>query len=94
MKTIVITQHQALIDFLKEINLISEDFEVISHASPEEIRGNHVIGILPLHLAVEAEKVTTVPLNIPKELRGQELSLDQIREFAGNPRTFIVKEEV
>lgn len=33
---------------------------------------------------------TEIPLNVPTELRGQELTLDQIRQFASEPVSYKV----
>lgn len=90
MKNIVITRHQALIAYLQEIGMVEEGVRVITHATEADVRGKHVIGVLPLRLAALAASVTEVPLDIPAELRGQELSLDQIRQYAGEPATYVV----
>ncbi len=90
MEKIVVTRHAALVEFLREIGLISEDTPIISHARVEDVRGKHVIGVLPLALAVEARTVTEVPLHIPQELRGKELSLDEVRMYAGAPVRYTV----
>lgn len=87
---IVITRHPALISYLEEIGLISEGTPVYAHATPELVKDKQVIGILPLYLAVLTETITEIPLNIPQELRGQELSLEQIRQYADAPRTYAV----
>lgn len=88
--TIVVTRHPALVQFLLEQGLIHAGVPVISHASPEQVRGRHVIGVLPLSLASLAESVTEVPLSLPPELRGVELTLEQVREYAGRPVTYKV----
>ena len=61
MNTIVITRHPALVEYLAEINLIPAGTPVISHATPADVQGRHVIGVLPLSLAALAESVTEVP---------------------------------
>jgi putative CRISPR-associated protein (TIGR02620 family) len=88
---VVVTRHQALVAYLQEIGLISGGAAVLLHATPEDIRGKRVIGVLPLRLAAEAETVTEVPLDLPAELRGQELTLEQIRQYAGQPQTYKVQ---
>lgn len=85
---VVVTRHPALVDYLAELGIVAE--EVITHATAEDVAGKHVIGVLPLHLAALTVTVTTVPLNIPPELRGEELTLEQVREFAGTPATYYV----
>ena len=91
MKKLVVTRHSALVELLLERGLIKEgDFTLISHATPEDVAGKDVIGVLPMALAALANTITEVPLVVPQELRGQELSIDQVREFAGAPVTYKV----
>jgi putative CRISPR-associated protein (TIGR02620 family) len=83
MKTLVVTRHQGMVDFLREEGHITEgNFEVVAHVSPEEVEGREVIGVLPLHLASLCRRVGMVPLNLPPELRGVELTSEQVREHA------------
>ena len=88
---IVVTRHESLIEYLKEIKVIQDgDFQLISHATLEDVEGKDIIGVLPISLASHANTITEIPLNVPMELRGQELTLDQVREFAGAPVTYKV----
>lgn len=89
--TVVVTRHPALVEHLRREGIISADAEVITHATPEQVTGRHVIGVLPLRLAALAASVTEVPLNVPAELRGQELTLEQVRRYAGAPITYTVR---
>lgn len=91
MNTIVVTRHNALIEYLKKNNVVQGDVRVIEQATPDDVRGNHVIGVLPLHLAALAGKVTVVDLNVPAELRGVELSLEQIEKYARGISSYIVR---
>ena len=90
MKDTVITRHPALVAYLQEIGMVDDGVRVITHATPDDVRDKDVIGVLPLRLAALASSVTEVPLDIPAELRGQELTLDQIRQYAGEPATYVV----
>lgn len=90
--TIIITRHAALVQYIVEIGLVSAG-RVIPHATPDDVRGRHVIGVLPLRLAALAASVTEVPLDLPPELRGQELTLEQVRQFAGAPVTYRVERQ-
>jgi putative CRISPR-associated protein (TIGR02620 family) len=89
--TVVVTRHPALIRFLVEQGIVNEKTPVISHAKADDIEGKHVIGVLPMHMAALALTITEVPLNIPAELRGKELDLEQVRAFAGEPVTYSVR---
>lgn len=88
--TVVVTRHAALITYLIEIGLISADTKVITHATPEDVRGKDVIGVLPLSLACHARTVTEIPMQIPFDLRGKELDINQVRQFAGNPVKYYI----
>ena len=56
------------------------------------LEGKDVIGILPLNLAAVCTSVTTIPMNLPAELRGVELSLEQVEQHAGTPQKFVVQD--
>lgn len=67
------------------------DVEVLTHATAEDVRGKHVFGVLPLHLAAEAALVTEIPLDLRPEERGVELDLERLREVAGPAVTYRVE---
>jgi len=91
METIIVTRHPALVEFLAEEHGISG--RVVAHATEEDVAGRHVIGVLPLRLAALALTITEVPLNVPEEMRGTELTVDDLRNFAGEPVTYNVTDE-
>ena len=80
---VVVTRHPALVEYLTELGVVPAGTEVVTHATAEQVRGRHVFGVLPLHLAAEAASVTEVTLHVPAELRGVELTLEQVRQFSG-----------
>jgi len=88
---VVITRHPALVDYLLEIGLINADHDVIDHATPAMVADKHVIGVLPHSLSCLTKTFTEIPLNLPAELRGKELSLSEIRTYAGKPITYEVR---
>ena len=94
MEKLVVTRHKALVQYLLRCGLVLEGTPVLAHATAEDVRGKHVFGVLPLRLACLAAKVTEVPLDLPPELRGQELGLEQVEAYAGQARTYVVKEQV
>lgn len=83
VRPVVVTRHAALVEYLTELGVVPAGTEVVAHATAEQVRGRHVFGVLPLHLAAEAASVTEVTLHVPAELRGVELTLEQVRQFAG-----------
>lgn len=94
---VVVTRHSALVAYLEEQGLIQGGTHVISHAKPWDVKGKHVIGVLPLALAALASSITEVPLVLPEEARGRELTLEEIRSWAGTPCTYkvsVVEESV
>ena len=88
---VVITRHNGLVEHLKDINLIDDSAVIISHATAEDIAGKDVVGVLPHSLSVQAKTFTEVPLiGLPAELRGQELTVEHMKEYAGDPVTYVV----
>ena len=88
---VVITRHPCLVDYLKETGMIGEDVQVLTHAGPDDVRGKNVCGVLPHSLSCLTASFTEVPLMLPAELRGVELTLQQIREYSKPPVTYIVR---
>lgn len=88
--SIVVTRHPALVELLVERGLIEQGTPVISHATPEQVQGKNVIGVLPLSLASLANSVTEIPLALTPEMRGKELDLDTLRSIAGEAVTYRV----
>lgn len=89
---VVVTRHPALVALLVEKGLVPEGTPVIDHATPEDVAGKHVYGVLPLSLAAKAALVTEIPLKLTLEQRGKELTLDELRQCAGTPTTYRVEE--
>ena len=88
---LVVTRHKALVDHLFKKGLVEEGTPVVRHVvRPGEVQGKHVYGHLPFHLAVHAASITTIPLNVPADMRGVELTLEEIDRYAGTPTQFVV----
>jgi putative CRISPR-associated protein (TIGR02620 family) len=88
---IVITRHAGLVEYLLDQGIITVgNYTHITHATPADVKDQDVIGILPLNLAVLATTVTIIPLNLPPELRGVELTASQVASHAGSPQTVVV----
>ena len=90
IQALVVTRHKALVQFLVEKGYIAPDSEVIEHVDAEAVRNKHVWGVLPHSLSCLTKSFTEIPMNLPAELRGKELTLEQVREFAGEPQTYVV----
>ena len=89
-KELVVTRHQGLVEYLVAEGLISPSAEVVNHASPEIVSGRNVWGVLPHSLSCLCASFTEVPLRLPAEMRGQELTEADVRKYAGSPVTYVV----
>ncbi len=90
MEKIVITRHRGLAAYLLAKKLIDADTKVISHAEPHDLKGKHAIGVLPYRLAVHAAKYTEIQLRLPADKRNTELTLEDIKWYAKDYKTYIV----
>lgn len=91
---LIVTRHSALIEHLKSIGLADENTAVTDHTNAEQIDGLHVCGVLPHNLSALTASFTEVPIHVPSELRGKELTLKQLKEFAKDPVTYRVFTEL
>ena len=85
---VIVTRHRGLVEWLRRKGI---EGEVIAHANADDVIGKDVIGNLPLHLASLALSVTVVDMpNLPPELRGQDLSPEQMDEAGATLRQYVV----
>ena len=92
-KQLVVTRHKALLAYLLDKDIIKEgEYNWIEHATINDVEGRDVIGVLPLHLAFYAKSVTEVPLKLTPEMRGKELTFDEVEKVAGEPVTYVVRD--
>lgn len=89
---LVVTRHPGLVDYLRAEGIINAGTPVVSHATPSDLEGKDVLGVLPVHLAAYCATLSVVPLEIPAELRGQELNEEQVRQYAGPVTHYVVQE--
>ena len=87
---LIVTRHAALKDYLIERGVADAATPVLPHAAASDVEGKAVAGVLPLHLAAACASLTTVELALPLELRGKELSLEDMRRYCKGLRTFVV----
>ena len=88
---LVVTRHPGLVEYLRELGIVSNDVEVITHATPEAVTGRNVCGVLPHSLSCLTASFTEIPLSLTPELRGVELDLETLRKIAGEPVTYKVE---
>ncbi len=89
-KALVVTRHPGLVEYLRNISLIGADAEVLEHATASDVEYRHVIGVLPHNLSCLTLSFTEVPLNLPADMRGKELTAEDVAQYAGEPVTYVV----
>jgi len=92
MDKIVVTRHQSLVKYLIEIGLIDNKTKIITHAHPEDVEDMHVIGVLPYWLSSKAGKYTEIQLRLPPDKRNKDLTIAEVKFFANDPKTYVVRE--
>ena len=75
MDTVIVTRHAGLVEWLKRRGI---EGEVVAHADESAVKGKRVYGVLPYRLAALADEFVEVSMNVPAELRGKELTADDI----------------
>lgn len=93
---LVVTRHAPLVAYLIEEGWISKSTKVLDHVDIADVRGKHVLGVLPMRLAAECASITEVPMNIgPEERRliaAGDFPVERMREVAGSPRRYVALE--
>lgn len=87
---LIVTRHAALKEFLISKGAADASTPVLPHASEEDVRGKEVAGVLPMHLAALTATFTTVELALPLEMRGRELTLDDMKRYCKGLHTYII----
>jgi putative CRISPR-associated protein (TIGR02620 family) len=88
--TIIVTRHPGLVEVLTDLSFVPEGTPVIAHATAADVRGKHVVGVLPLALAAEAASITEITLDLPLEARGKELSAAEIKKYMAGLTRYVV----
>lgn len=89
-ETVIVSRHAGFVALLAEKGITGR---VIAHATADDVRGKIVIGALPLHLACLARKVGTLEMNIPANMRGLDLSVEECRILVGDKQVewFVIR---
>lgn len=86
---VLVTRHQALVEYFANMGITFD--KVITHATAEDVKCNDVHGVLPLSLASLANTITTINMDLPAEMRGKELSLEDIKKYLVDISTYKVE---
>ena len=84
MKVVIVSRHEATVNYLKKR---FPDAEVVGHLSdPVAYKDCLIIGNLPIHMIAELlqnnNRFVLVALNVPPEMRGKELREEKLKKFA------------
>ena len=90
-KTIIISRHKGAINWLKKYHSEFNNVEYFTHVNKKDIKGNIVIGTLPINLAIFSKEYWHLSMDIPIEMRGKELSIKDMEEFNCKIEGFIIK---
>lgn len=85
---IVVTRHSGLVQFLADRGLVDRGVPVVAHADADTVRGKRVAGVLPLHLVALTAGTLVVDLDIPADLRGADLTADQVQQYCTGARWY------
>lgn len=90
MTAIIVTRHRGAVLWLAEQGIPGE---VIPHVdSPDQIRGRHVYGILPYHLAAEASLISVIDMpGLRPDQRGVDLEPEKMDDAGAVLRTYQVR---
>lgn len=88
IETVIITRHEGLVTWLAQKGIVGR---VVAQAGVNDVCGKHVIGVLPLYLAAEANRITVVDLpGLTAEMRGKALSPDEMDAFGAQLQSYRV----
>lgn len=90
MKTIIVTRHPGALAWIQKRHPEFQDAQVIAQAKPDDLAGNRVIGILPVDLAAMCGEYWALNMRIPAEMRGKELTCEDMERFGCSIKRFLV----
>lgn len=86
--TLIVTRHQGLVEWLARHGI---EGEVKAQVGPDDVRGKHVVGVLPLALAAEAASITTVDMpGLRPDQRGVDLTPGEMDAAGATLATYMV----
>jgi putative CRISPR-associated protein (TIGR02620 family) len=90
---LIVTRHAPLVEWLRRHGIVGK---VIAQATPADVAGKDVYGVLPLWLAAEANSVTEVsmpglPLEARARVNGGDFSVDEMDSWGAHLQRFVVR---
>jgi putative CRISPR-associated protein (TIGR02620 family) len=86
-EAVIVTDYQNVIEWLRRQGVTAE----VVPETPDKIRGKHVIGDLPPHLATECFTITAIAFDKPPIKRLSYLSADEMEAHGARLETFVVR---
>ena len=91
-ENLIVTRHAPLVAWLEKHGITGK---VIAQATPEDVRGKNVYGVLPMWLGAEANTVTEVsmpgiPLEARTRMNGGDFTIEEMDSWGASMRTFVV----
>ena len=77
----IVTRHKGAVAWIKKHYPIFSKFVVLKFIDEEQIKGNVIIGTLPINLAVLAKEYWHLSMKIPLEMSGKEFTIEDMEEF-------------
>lgn len=78
---LLVTRHNGVLNLFRESGMIKKDCRIIRHAHVHDVMGKHVAGIIPVPLASYCASYTAIEIQYPPELRGMELTEEEVRRY-------------
>jgi len=89
--TVVVTRHPGALEWLQKHHPNLGEAEVVSHATPEQIMGARVVGVLPVNLAALCGEYWHLSMEVPPEARGKELTCEDMERFGCSIERFVIR---
>ena len=84
---VIISRHRGAIDWLAQQGITGT---VVAHATKDDVLGKDVVGNLPLDLAALANTVTSILMTVPADMRGKDLTADDMVKMGARLQMFKV----
>lgn len=97
MNILIITRHQATVDWIQSTLHATDSVTVSAHYNPGLEDGyDYVVGILPVNLiaglCAKGVRYYQIIMEVPQEWRGKELTVEQMDEFQARMVGYYVEE--
>ena len=88
MTKLIITRHTGAVEWLRRRGI---EGEVITHATPDQVRGRICYGVLPLNLAALAAEIWAIDMpDLEAADRGRDLSPEEMEEAGAELVCYVV----